>query len=88
MNTKTAILVLCYHNGALGHTVSALIDCCTKEGPSFVPGENLHHYNTKSLLYQIKISAASLPVSAPESVPIHAGCTGRCAIFQRTPLLT
>jgi len=52
------MLVLCYHNGALGHTVSALIDCCTKEGgqefPSFVPGENLHHYNTKSLLYQIK----------------------------------
>jgi len=52
------MLVLCYHNGALGHTVSALIDCCTKEGsqefPSFVPGENLHHYKTKSLLYQIK----------------------------------
>jgi hypothetical protein len=52
------MLVLCYHNGALGHTVSALLDCCTKEGgqdfPSFVPGKNLHHYNTKSTLYQVK----------------------------------
>lgn len=52
------MLVLCYHNGALGHTVSALFDSCTKEGrqdfPSFVPGKNLHHYKTKSTLYQVK----------------------------------
>lgn len=51
------MLVLCYHNGALGHTVAALFDCCTKEGrqdfPSFVPDKNLHHYKTKSTLYQI-----------------------------------
>lgn len=52
------MLVLCYHNGALGHTVGALMDCCTEEGtqdfPSFVPGKNLHHYKTRSLLYKIK----------------------------------
>jgi hypothetical protein len=52
------MLILCYHNGALGHTVSALFDCCTKEGgqnfPSFVPDKNLHHYKTKSKLYQVK----------------------------------
>ena len=52
------MLILCYHNGALGHTVSALLDCCTREGgqdfPSFVPGKNLHHYKTNSSLYQIK----------------------------------
>ena len=52
------MLVLCYHNGALGHTVSALIDSCTKEGsgnfPSFVTNKNLHHYMPQSKGYQIK----------------------------------
>lgn len=52
------MLVLCYHNGALGHTVSALIDSCTKEGgqdfPSFVINKNLHNYTPRSGLYQVK----------------------------------
>lgn len=52
------MLVLCYHNGALGHTVGALIDCCTKEGgqnfPSFVPGNNLHEHKSTTGLYRIQ----------------------------------
>lgn len=52
------MIVMCYHNGALGHTVAALIECCTKEGarefPSFVAGENLHHYKPEEKLFQIK----------------------------------
>jgi hypothetical protein len=52
------MLVLCYHNGALGHTVGALIDCCTKEGsqefPSFVLNRNLHHYKSRTGLYRIR----------------------------------
>jgi len=52
------MLVLCYHNGALGHTVGALIDCCTKEGrqefPSFVPGRNLHQHRSRTGLYRIQ----------------------------------
>jgi hypothetical protein len=52
------MLVLCYHNGALGHTVSALIDSCTKEVggnfPSFVINKNLHHYIPQSRVYQVK----------------------------------
>jgi len=49
------MLVLCYHNGALGHTVSALIECCTKEGgrelPSFVKNQNLHHFEPTHSLH-------------------------------------
>lgn len=52
------MIVLCYHNGALGRTVAALIECCTKEGsrefPSFVTGKNLHHYKPEEKLFQIK----------------------------------
>lgn len=51
------MLVLCYHNGALGHTVGALMDCCTEEGtqdfPSFVPGMHLHHHSSKSKFYKV-----------------------------------
>jgi hypothetical protein len=52
------MLVLCYHNGALGHTTSALIECCTKEGgfrefPSFVMQKNLHHFKKSTSLYRI-----------------------------------
>lgn len=51
------MVVLCYHNGALGHTVGALLDCCTKEGtkdfPSFVANQNLHHYQLDSELYKV-----------------------------------
>lgn len=51
------MLVLCYHNGALGHSVGALLDCCSKEGmkdfPSFTTNHNLHHYQLNSLLYQV-----------------------------------
>ena len=50
------MLILCYHNGALGHSVGALLDCCSKEGmkdfPSFVTNQNLHHYQLDSDLYQ------------------------------------
>jgi len=53
------MLVLCYHNGALGHTVSALMDCCTEEGgasvfPSFAPGNHLHHHLPKSKFYRVQ----------------------------------
>ena len=52
------MLVLCYHNGALGHTVGALIDCCTKEGsqefPSFVLNRNLHQHKSRTGLYRIQ----------------------------------
>jgi hypothetical protein len=52
------MLAFCYHNGALGHTVTALMDCCTKEGnaefPSFVKGNNLHHHYPLSRFYQVK----------------------------------
>lgn len=52
------MLALCYHNGALGHTVSALLDCCTKEGnknfPSFDKGKHLHHHKPRSNFYYIK----------------------------------
>jgi len=51
------MLVLCYHNGALGHTVTALMDCCTEEGssefPSFVKGKHLHHYLPQSKFYKV-----------------------------------
>ena len=51
------MLVLCYHNGALGHTVTALMDCCTKEGgfafPSFVKGKHLHHHQPRSTFYRV-----------------------------------
>jgi len=52
------MLVLCYRNGALGHTVGALMDCCTKEGtqdfPSFVRGNHLHHHVSKSKFYYVR----------------------------------
>lgn len=52
------MLVLCYHNGALGHTVTALMDCCTKEGgaefPSFVKGKHLHHHRPLSTFYKVR----------------------------------
>jgi len=51
------MLVLCYHNGALGHTVGALMDCCTEEGtqdfPSFVSGMHLHHHKSDSNFYKV-----------------------------------
>jgi hypothetical protein len=51
------MLALCYHNGALGHTVGALMDCCTKEGtqdfPSFVPGMHLHNHISNSKFYKV-----------------------------------
>jgi hypothetical protein len=52
------MIILCYHNGALGHSVQALIDCCTKEGrkdlPSFIQGKNLHHYKSDYRLFDVK----------------------------------
>ena len=52
------MLVLCYHNGALGHTVTALMDCCTEEGgaefPSFVKGKHLHHHRPLSTFYKVR----------------------------------
>lgn len=50
--------IVCYHNGALGHAVAALIESCTKEGskefPSFVHGNHLHHYKPENILFQIR----------------------------------
>ncbi len=58
------MLVLCYHNGALGHTVTALMDCCTKEGnvefPSFVKGKNLHHHRPRSTFYKVRHPAIDI----------------------------
>lgn len=52
------MLVLCYHNGALGHAAMALLECCTREGnqnfPSFLPGRNLHHFQSKSRLFLVR----------------------------------
>jgi len=52
------MIVVCYHNGALGHCLSALFDCCTQEGgavkfPSFSKGEHLHNHTQKSFFYKI-----------------------------------
>ena len=58
------MLVLCYHNGALGHTVTALMDCCTEEGnvefPSFVKGKNLHHHKPRSTFYKVRHPAIDI----------------------------
>jgi len=46
------MLILCYHSGALGHTVSALLDSCTIEKgefPLFIKDKNLHHYKSKKV---------------------------------------
>jgi len=46
------MLVLCYHNGALGHTVAALLDSCTdekREFPLFIENKNLHHYKPTTI---------------------------------------
>lgn len=51
------MLVLCYHNGALGHATAALIDCCTLEGgrdfPLFYQAKNLHHHSYSRGLYKV-----------------------------------
>ena len=51
------MMILCYQQGALGHAVNALIDCCTKEGnndfPLFSKNQNLHHYKSKTRLVGI-----------------------------------
>lgn len=51
--------MLCYRNGALGHTVSALLNCCTHEGglekfPLFNKGKNLHHFKPGNNFYTVK----------------------------------
>jgi hypothetical protein len=52
------MIVFCYHNGALGHATSALIECCTQEGGRDFPlvylGENLHHFSAEQKLFCIK----------------------------------
>ena len=52
------MIVLCYHNGALGNTTRALFECCTKEGnselPSFLTGQNLHHFKPKDDIIHVK----------------------------------
>lgn len=52
------MVVLCYRNGALGRTVSALFSSCTKEGkssfPSFIKDQNLHHYEDHKNFYRIE----------------------------------
>jgi hypothetical protein len=52
------MLVVCYHNGALGHTLTALLDCCTEEGnlgfPSFVKGKHLHNHKPQSTFYCVR----------------------------------
>jgi hypothetical protein len=52
------MVVFCYHNGALGHVTSALIECCTQEGkrdfPFFYQAESLHYYIAEQKLFCIK----------------------------------
>lgn len=52
------MIVLCYHNGALGNTTRALFECCTEEGnselPSFFTGQNLHHFKPKDKIIHVK----------------------------------
>jgi hypothetical protein len=52
------MLVFGYPTGALGHTVTALLDSCTIEGggniPPFIKGQNLHHYRSVSNFYVLK----------------------------------
>lgn len=59
------MVVFCYHNGALGHTTAALIDCCTLEGgrdfPPFYQAENLHHYSYSQGLYKVKHPDCNIP---------------------------
>ena len=52
------MITICYHNGALGNTLGALLASCTKEGgekfPSFLKGQNLHHFIHSGNLYKIR----------------------------------
>lgn len=52
------MLIICWRSGALGRTLSALIDCCTVEGginfPIFYKNKNLHHYKSNTNFYLIK----------------------------------
>jgi hypothetical protein len=52
------MIIFCYHNGALGRTTSALIECCTKDGeglfPIFDKTKNLHHYRPTQKLFEIR----------------------------------
>jgi hypothetical protein len=52
------MVILCYHNGALGHATAALIECCTYEGRKDFPpsyhGKNLHHYLPDENLFNIR----------------------------------
>jgi hypothetical protein len=51
------MLTVCYPGGALGFSIGALMDCCTKEGgnefPVFYKGENLHHHVQRSTWYEL-----------------------------------
>lgn len=52
------MLVLCYHNGAMGHVAMALFECCTQEGnrklPSFLPGQHLHHFQPNKRMFDVQ----------------------------------
>jgi hypothetical protein len=52
------MLVIHYHNGALGNTIGAMLSCCTEEGsssfPLFIVGKNLHHFAHNEKFYYIK----------------------------------
>jgi hypothetical protein len=52
------MLVLHYHNGAMGNTVGALWASCTIEGNTEIPifniGKNLHHFTHEKEFYSIK----------------------------------
>lgn len=70
------MFVLCYHNGALGHTVSALIECCTKEGgremPSFVKNKNLHHFVSQHKLHIVDHPQCNMQTRRDESYTVIA----------------
>ena len=59
------MLMLCWHNGAMGHVTMALLECCTNEGnrefPSFVPGQNLHHFRSSCGWYRTRHPNCDIP---------------------------
>lgn len=79
------MLVMCYHNGALGHATMALIETCTKEGnsefPSFIDQQNLHHYTPQYSLFQLK--HPNCDVLAEQKLGNKVACSTATTYFGR-----
>ena len=79
------MLILCYHNGALGHAATALIETCTKEGnnefPFFIDQQNLHHYIPQCVLFRLKHPKCD--VSAEQNSGNKVACSTSITYFGR-----